>query len=80
MSLEVWLHNAQIRASTCLALSSSGAAFSAPNRKSSPWARSLGARGRLAGGCGSAFGPVVSGGEICGPLRGGAWANAAVGT
>src|SRR5580700_604683 len=36
VSLGVCSQMAQIRASTCLALASSGAAFSAPNRKSSP--------------------------------------------
>src|SRR5580700_5383693 len=46
---------AQIRASTCLALASSGAAFSAPNRKSSPRVLSAPAFGNFAGASGSFF-------------------------
>src|SRR3981081_263456 len=55
VSLGVCIHIAQIRASTCLALASSGAAFSAPNRKSSPRVRSAPTLGSLLGASGSFF-------------------------
>jgi hypothetical protein len=51
VSLGVCNQIAQILASTALALSSSGAALSAPNRKSSP--RGVPAFGSLLGGSGS---------------------------
>src|SRR3954467_13950926 len=52
VSLGVCSQNAQIRASTCFALVSSGAAFSAPKRKSSPRVRSAPTFGSLLGGSG----------------------------
>jgi len=55
VSLGVCSQIAQIRASTCLALASSGAAFSAPNRKSSPRVLSPAIFGSLAGASGSFF-------------------------
>src|SRR6476659_10656930 len=55
VSLGVCIHSAQIRASTCLALASSGAAFRAPNRKSSPRVRSAPTFGSLLGASGSFF-------------------------
>src|SRR3984893_16583151 len=72
VSLGVCIHSAQIRASTCLALASSGAAFSAPNRKSSPRARSGPGFGNLLGGSGNFF--CCFGGAVPGSC-----ANAAIG-
>src|SRR2546423_778195 len=74
VSLGVCIHIAQIRASTCLALASSGAAFSAPNKKSSPRVRSAPTFGSLLGGSGRFF-PCSLGGMT----RGSFWAKAAVG-
>jgi hypothetical protein len=61
VSLGVCIHSAQIRASTCLALASSGATFSAPNRKSSPRVRSAPTFGSLPGASGNLFWPFGGG-------------------
>ena len=64
VSLGVCSQIAQIRASTCLALASSGAAFNAPNRKSRFLVRST--LGSLAGASGSFFYlPGGVGGSAC---------------
>jgi hypothetical protein len=75
VSLGVCIHSAQIRASTCLALASSGAAFNAPNRKSSPRLRSAPTFGSLLGASGNFF--SAFGGGTTWVLF---WANAAAGT
>ena len=76
MSLGVCIQIAQIRASTCLALASSGAAFSAPNRKSSPRVLSAPTFGSFAGASGSFF-RGAGRGSSCASASEGATANAA---
>src|SRR3954466_13807318 len=68
VSLGVCSQIAQIRASTCLALISSGAALSAPNRKSRPLVLSAPTLGSFEGASGG-FGLGVARGSPCAYAR-----------